>query len=111
MAEKKKLMQFWKKEVQPRFTKECLGFEVTLLDGKKVRYVNFDNAATTSPFKRVKEKVDRFLDVYGSVHRGAGQKSEIATKEYEESRDIISKFVGANKDYYVIFTKNTTEAI
>lgn len=111
MVNTKELIHFWKKDVKPRFTSNCLNFKVTLLNGKKERYVNLDNAATTSPFKIVKERIDRFLDAYGSVHRGAGQKSEIATKAYEEAREIISKFVGADKDYYVILTKNTTEAI
>ncbi|NQV91859.1 aminotransferase class V-fold PLP-dependent enzyme [Candidatus Woesearchaeota archaeon] len=108
---KKEMKTFWTKQVKPRFTHNCLNFKVTLLNGKKVRYVNFDNAATTSPFKKVKENVDKFLDVYGSVHRGSGQKSEISTNEYENARDFIAKSVGADKDYYVILTKNTTEAI
>ena len=111
MMNKKEMRSFWKREIKPRFTVKCLNFKVTLLNGKKVRYVNLDNAATTSPFKKVKEKVDSFLDIYGSVHRGAGQKSKISTIEYEQAREIIAKSVGANKDYYVILTKNTTEAI
>ena len=102
---------FWKKEVKHRFTEGCLNFKITTPEGKKIRYVNLDSAATTSPFKKVKENIDKFLDVYGSVHRGSGQKSDISTNTYEEAREYISKSIGANKDYYVILTKNTTEAI
>jgi len=111
MVSKKEMNQFWKRQVKPRFTEKCLNFKVTLLNGKKIRYINLDNAATTSPFKRVKQNIDQFLDAYGSVHRGAGQKSEIATKAYDKAREDVSRSVGASKDYYVILTKNTTEAI
>ncbi|MBS3118782.1 aminotransferase class V-fold PLP-dependent enzyme [Candidatus Woesearchaeota archaeon] len=111
MTDKRGLIKFWKAEIRPRFTKECLNFKVKLINGTKVRYVNLDNAATTSPFKKVKEAISSFLDEYGSVHRGAGQKSEIATEKYDLARDTIREFVGADENYYVILTKNTTEAI
>ena len=72
------------------------------------RYVNLDNAATTPPFKAVEEGVDKYFTTYGSVHRGAGEKSKISTDVYEESREIIKRFVGAPRDAYVIFSGNTT---
>ena len=43
------------------------------VDGK--RYVNLDNAATTSPLKAVEDGVEKYLTTYGSVHRGSGEKS------------------------------------
>ncbi len=49
---------------------------------------------------------------YSSIHRGSGFKSKLATQAYEEARQIVMKFFGANpKDHVVIFGKNTTEAI
>lgn len=78
---------------------------------KKINYVNLDNAATTPPFKVVQDGVDKYLESYGSVHRGAGTKSKVSTDVYENSRDVIKKFVNAPKDSYVIFTENTTGAM
>lgn len=77
----------------------------------RTRYVNLDNAATTPPFASVEQAVYDYLSSYGSVHRGAGEKSQLSTTIYEESRDIIKNFVGAPKDAYVMFCGNTTGAM
>jgi cysteine desulfurase len=71
-------------------------------------YTNLDNAATTPPLKAVQDKVDDYLISYGSVHRGAGEKSKISTDVYEHSRQVIKGFVGAPSDSYVVFSGNTT---
>ncbi|MEH2294956.1 aminotransferase class V-fold PLP-dependent enzyme [Nostoc sp.] len=102
---------FWNKEIRPLFTNESLSFKVKTLNGKYVNYVNLDNGATTTPFASLKQHVDEMLDTYGSVHRGSGQKSIVTTREYDASRNIIRDFVGSSSDNYVIFAKNTTEAI
>jgi selenocysteine lyase/cysteine desulfurase len=89
-----------------------LDVQVPLLDGTKKQYINFDNAASTPSLRFVKEKVDRYLDFYSSVHRGTGFKSQISTHFYEEARNIVLDFVGAGRsDHVCIFGKNTTEAI
>ena len=49
---------FWKQEVRPRFDERCLNYPIRTAAGEMVRYVNLDNAATTSPFIAVKEKID-----------------------------------------------------
>lgn len=105
------LQNFWDEEIMPRFTEAALEARVELLDGTSVRYVNLDNAATTKPFKAVVGRVNKELDGYGSVHRGAGQHSRQTTEKYDKARNTIGSFVGATPDNYVIFTKNTTEAI
>jgi len=105
------LDSFWEKEIRPLFTGESLSFSVKTLNGNYVNYVNLDNGATTTPFASLKQYVDDMLDTYGSVHRGSGQKSIITTREYDTSRDIIRDFVGSSSQNYVIFAKNTTEAI
>ncbi|RCJ23084.1 aminotransferase V [Nostoc sp. ATCC 43529] len=102
---------FWEKEIKPLFTDESLSFRVKTLNGNYVKYVNLDNGATTTPFATLKQYVDEMLDTYGSVHRGSGQKSVITTREYDASRNIIRDFVGSSSQNYVIFAKNTTEAI
>ena len=86
--------------------------EVPIFDGGRLSYVNLDNAASTPVLREVLDTVNRFMDWYSSVHRGAGFKSQVATHAYEEARDIVGDFVGANRaEHVVIFGKNATEAI
>jgi selenocysteine lyase/cysteine desulfurase len=85
---------------------------VPRLDGTLGPYVNFDNAASTPPFKFVQDKVNDFMQWYSSVHRGTGFKSQLATHSYEHAREVVMRFVGADPARHVcIFGKNTTEAI
>lgn len=84
--------------------------KVPLISGKRVTAINFDNAATTPPFKSVMEDVSRFAPWYSSIHRGEGYKSQLTTKLYEDSRNIVSKFVNADFNNTVIYVKNSTEA-
>lgn len=86
--------------------------QVPLLDGSSRPYVNFDNAATTPALRPVMECVDEFLGWYSSVHRGAGYKSQLSTRIYEQTREIVLDFVGADAERYtVIYGKNSTEVL
>ena len=67
-----------------------------VLDGRMLRYINLDNAASTPPLRSVVETVQRFLPYYSSVHRGAGFKSRVSTAAYDEAHDTIAGFVGAD---------------
>jgi len=85
---------------------------VSLRNGKKVTGINFDNAATTPPLKAVIKEITDFAPLYSSIHRGAGYKSKISSEKYEDAREKVLQFVGAdNKQDVVIFVKNATEAI
>lgn len=76
------------------------------------RYINFDNAASTPPFKSVMELLCREAQWYSGVHRGTGYKSKYSTQKYEEARENVARFAGADPAHdVVIFTKNTTDAI
>ena len=56
--------------------------------------------------------MERVLPFYSGVHRGTGYKSRLSTGAYEQARDLVGEFVGADPDRdVVVFTKNTTEAI
>lgn len=101
----------WENKVKSFFDCDALNFQITNRFGEQIKYINLDNAATTTPLAGVKQYVDHMLNAYGSVHRGAGQKSQISTQKYDQSRDIIRKFVGASPENYVIFAQNTTGAI
>lgn len=85
---------------------------VRLANGKSVHYINFDNAATTPPFKSVIDEIVDFSNTYSSVHRGTGYKSIISSMLYDEGREIVLNFIGGNRDHHtVVFLKNTTECI
>lgn len=93
------------------FSNRILNFRVKTSQLGRTNYINLDNAATTPPFKAVELGIKKYLTSYGSVHRGAGTKSKISTDLYEESREVIKNFVNAPGNSYVLFTKNTTEAM
>ena len=89
-----------------------LDVKVPLLDGSKRPYVNLDNAATTPALWDVLETLDLFMPWYSSIHRGKGFKSEISSEAYDDAREIVGRFFGADmSSQVVIFTKNTTEAV
>jgi cysteine desulfurase/selenocysteine lyase len=89
-----------------------LDAEIPLFDGSCRCYINLDNAASTPPLKAVQQAVDGFLMYYSSVHRGSGFKSQVSTHTYEQARQIVMHFLGADPTTHTcIFGKNTTEAI
>ncbi|MFI4972701.1 MAG: aminotransferase class V-fold PLP-dependent enzyme, partial [Hyphomicrobiales bacterium] len=83
-----------------------------VLGGGTVTGINFDNAASTPPLKRVRDAVNGFSDVYSSVHRGTGYKSRLSTEAYEQARELVSRFLGVDaRAQVVIFVKGTTDAL
>ena len=100
------------KDNSPSYRDLILGVnkKVPLISGKIVTAINFDNAATTPPFKSVIKDVVNFAPWYSSIHRGEGYKSQLSTKLYEDSRNIVLKFVNADFNNTVIYVKNSTEA-
>ena len=85
---------------------------VPIVGDRTVTGINFDNAASTPPLKRVRDAVNGFADVYSSVHRGTGYKSRLATEAYEQARDLVSRFLGVDeRSQVVIFVKGTTDAL
>ena len=78
--------------------------------GKPLVYL--DNAATTQKPKCV---IDAISNVYATmnanVHRGIHHLSQNATIAMEESRETVSKFIGAEHAHEIIFTRGTTESI
>jgi cysteine desulfurase / selenocysteine lyase len=85
---------------------------IPLEDGSTVQYTNFDNAATTPPFKMVLQEIMKFAPWYSSVHRGTGYKSKLTSDFYENSRKEVLNFVSADSDEQIaIYVKNTSEAI
>lgn len=94
---------------------EFLGLDETVptKDGRRLVYVNFDNAATTPPLKAVVNSVNALLPWYSSVHRGFGYKSQLSTGIYTLARQYVTRFFGADDpgEDLTIFVKNATEAL
>ena len=85
---------------------------VPVSGGGTVTGINFDNAASTPPLKRVRDAVNGFSEVYSSVHRGTGYKSRLATEAYEHARELVGHFLGVDeRSQVVIFVKGTTDAL
>ncbi len=86
--------------------------KVPVLGGGEVTYINFDNAASTPAHAEVMKTINQFMPWYSSVHRGTGFKSIVSTDAYEQARQVVADFFGANnRDHIVIFGKNSTEAL
>ncbi|MBU0975918.1 MAG: cysteine desulfurase [Patescibacteria group bacterium] len=82
----------------------------TKINGKPLIY--FDNSATS---QRPQVMIDKLVEYYekfnASIHRGIHSLSEKATEEYEHSRTKVARFINANEDKEIIYTRNATESI
>ena len=73
--------------------------------------VYVDSAASSLTPKCVIEKTAEYYEQYGvNISRGVYHISEKATEEYEETRDVVARFINAAREE-VIFTSGTTAAI
>jgi selenocysteine lyase/cysteine desulfurase len=102
-------------EMTPSFTSGRLvgdDVRVPVLGGAERRYVDLDTAATSSASSAVVRAVENFLPWYSSVHRGSGAKSQYSSARYEEARETLVRFAGADPTtHQALFPRNTTEAM
>ena len=74
--------------------------------------VYLDNAATAQrPTPVLKRVLDFYQTDNANVHRGVHTLAERATADYEAARDMVQKFIHANKREEVIFTKGCTDSL
>lgn len=80
------------------------------VNGKDLVYL--DNAATTQKPKSVIDTITRYYtEINSNIHRGVHKLSQLATDEYEGTRETVRKFLNAKKLSEIVFTRGTTEAI
>jgi len=80
------------------------------VNGKPLVYL--DNAATTFKPESVIDAVSNYYaQGTSNVHRGVHFLSEQATKAFENSRQIVQRFLNAKSAQEIIFTRGTTESI
>jgi cysteine desulfurase/selenocysteine lyase len=74
--------------------------------------VYLDNAASAQKPKAVLDALTSFMvSEYANVHRGVHFLSGVATERYEAARRRIQKFLNAEHEDEIIYTKGGTEAI
>jgi cysteine desulfurase / selenocysteine lyase len=82
----------------------------TQVHGRPLIY--FDNAATSQKPQAVIDATNNYYAAQNSnVHRGVHHLSQLATREYEEARVKIKRFLNAADTHEVIYTKGATEGI
>jgi cysteine desulfurase/selenocysteine lyase len=81
-----------------------------IIHGRPLVYL--DNAATTQkPRQVVRALVDFYEQHNANVHRGVHTLSQEATDLYEMAREKVARFLGAERDEEIVFTRGTTESI
>ena len=82
----------------------------TTVHGKPLVFL--DNAASSQMPLPVIDRLVRYQTTeHANIHRGVHYLSETATREYEEARRKIQRFINAPEEREVIFTSGTTESI
>jgi cysteine desulfurase/selenocysteine lyase len=80
------------------------------VSGKPLVYL--DNAASAQMPQPVIDRIVRYQkEEHANIHRAVHYLSELATKEYEEARVKVQRFLNAKEHREIIFTRGTTEAI
>lgn len=80
------------------------------VNGKPLVYL--DNAATSQKPRRVLDKLTEYYELHNAnPHRGVHRLAEEATMMFEEAREKVADFIGADDSRSVIFTRGTTESI
>ena len=80
------------------------------INGKPLIYA--DNAATTQKPAVVIERLRRYYEYENAnIHRGVHSLSEDATEAYEAARTTVQRFLNAQDEKEIVFTRGTTEAI
>ena len=72
--------------------------EVACLDGRTLRYVNLDYAASAPVMEDVSDAVEAFVPWYSSVHRGTGVQVAGRDRGVRGARGDVARFVGARPD-------------
>ena len=78
--------------------------------GKRLVYL--DSAGSAQKPKQVIDAVKHVYEAeYSNVHRGLHYMSEQTSARYEEARLKVARFINAEFEQEIIFTKGTTESI
>ena len=80
------------------------------INGKKLIYL--DSANSSQKPKTVIDRISKFYSKeFSNIGRSVHSLAVTATNRFEETRDMMQKFINAKHREEIIFTKNATEAI
>lgn len=80
------------------------------VNGKDLVYL--DNGGSSQSPASVIARFDKYhSEEHSNVHRGVHYLSQLATKEYEKSREKVKKFINARESKECIFVRGTTEGV
>ena len=79
------------------------------VNGRDLVYLDW-GATSQKPECVIDAEQDFYLTTNAAVHRGAHTLAHAATTVYEDARDVVARFVGADADE-IIWTSNATAAI
>ena len=80
------------------------------IGGKRLIYL--DNAATSQKPRRVLDALTEYYEEHNAnIHRGVHRLAEEATAAFEDARQKVARFLGAQQTAGLVFTRGTTEAI
>ena len=82
----------------------------TKINGKKLVYL--DSANSSQKPKTVIDRMTYFYEnEYSNIGRSVHSLAVTATNKFEETRDMVQKFINAKYREEIIFTKGATESI
>jgi len=74
--------------------------------------VYLDNAASSQMPQAVIDRLVKYqTEQHANIHRAVHHLSEVATREYQQARYTLQRFINAKEDREIIFTSGTTDAI
>ena len=80
------------------------------INGKSLIYL--DSANSSQKPKNVIDRISKFYsEEFSNIGRSVHSLAVTATNRFEETRDLVKKFINAKSTEEIIFTKNATEAI
>lgn len=80
-----------------------------LINNPKLVYL--DSGASSLKLKSVIDKQTEYYTKYGvNIHRGVYALSHQATEEYEETRNVVARFINARPEE-IVYTKGTTNSL
>ena len=80
------------------------------INGKPLIYL--DSANSSQKPKRVIDRISKFYQKeFSNIGRSVHSLAVTATNRFEETRDIVKKYINAKSREEIIFTKNATESI
>lgn len=78
---------------------------------KNPNLIYLDSAATSVKPIQVINKINEYYGSYGvNIHRGVYDLSSIATDHYEETRNVVARFINCRPNE-VVYTKGTTDGL